>query len=598
MRRILPERIVHHLRWVVVCLLFSIFYIYFFLFNQFHLAYLEQTQLFRFSRDYFQSYLEKPGELIFYCGEFLTQFFVNPYFGAGIVTLLAAIVSYLSCLIFKKLRANGMVWSIFPVLLMAALQSDHQFKIGLSVGLILSLLFAYSYLQLSGNVQRFIIGGIGWPLLYCLSGGFALFASVLLVLFELFYFKSKTKWIPLLGIFLVSIGFPYLGWKFFYLIIFRDAWFFPFPFWGASRIPLFAALLGYFPLMVLFVSAVKKVGRKDELAIPWNYATVSAGSIVIIGGFVLVKTNVYDSKAELLLGMDHYVQEQDWNKVIGLSKTYPGANQMILYYTNLALYKTGQMSDRMFDFKQHGISGLRLEWKRNEVTPFFGGEIFYHLNYMNEAYRWAFELMEAKGLNPRSLKRLVLTSLVNRQYELAAKYLNKLDESIFYKEWANRYRPYFSDTAQISQNRELAEKRRFLVKHDFISDAHDYNLGLTQLLREHPQNRMAFEYLMAAFLLNKDIAGFAANIYRLKEMGYREIPVSYEEALLFCMVYFKKDLVPEGFSIRPSTIQRKNDYVAQLSGFGRDRKLAARELYKQFGKTYWYYLHFAEQSEK
>jgi hypothetical protein len=358
--------------------------------------------------------------------------------------------------------------------------------------------------------------------------------------------------------------------------------------------PLFAALLLYFPVVTLLCSIYKLIRKKEILVVPWNYATILAGSIIIIVGFVFIKTRYYDPKIEIFLGMDHYVQAEDWNKVIDLSKKYQGTNRLVLYYTNMALYKTGQFSNRMFDFPQHGIDGLRLEWTRDEVTPFFGGEIFYHLNYINEAYRWAFESMVAKGLNPRSLKRLVQTSLINGQYKLAAKYLNILDQTMFYKDWAAKYKTYVSDTAQISQNKELAEKRQFLAKNDFIS----YDLGLTELLKEHPKNRMAFEYLMAVFLLNKDITNFAANIYRLKELGYREIPVNFEEALLFCMTYFKKDLVPEGYSIRPATIQRKNEYIAQISRCGGDRDKAARVLYKQFGNTCWYYLHFAEQNQK
>jgi len=594
MQLFLSEKTVSRLRWIILCILFLASYIYFFSFNKFHLFYLEQTQLFRFSSDYFKSYLEKPGEFIFYLGEFVVQFFVNPYLGAGIVTLLAFTIYFLFHLILKKLGTSALVLSLIPVLFIAAFQSNHLYKIGFTVGIIFALSFAYVYLILASNLKRYIIGGVAWLLLYHLSGGFALFASLLAVLFELFYFNTKTKWIRSLAIMLVSIGFPYLTWKFFYLITFQDTWFYPFPFWGVSRIPLFAALLAYFPVIILILSAYKQIRKKEVLVVSWNYLSILAGSIIVIIGFMLVKTKAYDPKIETFLGMDHYVQTEDWNKVVGLSKTYSGANQLVVYYTNLALYKTGQFSDRMFDFPQHGISGLRLKWTRDEVTPFFGGEVFYHLNYINEANRWAFESMIAKGLNPRSLKRLVLTSLINRHYEVATKYLNILDQTMFYKDWATKYKAYVTDTTQISQDKELAEKRHFLVKHDFIA----YDLGLTELLQEHPDNKMAYEYQMAAFLLKKDIKNFADNIYRLREFGYREIPVNYEEALLFCMAYFKKDLVPEGYSIRSATIQRKNDYIAQISRCRGDQNLAARVLYKQFGKTSWYYLHFVEQTDK
>ncbi len=592
MQSFLSEKFVNRIRWIILFVLFLAFYIYFFSFNKFHLFYLEQTQLFRFSSDYFRPFIEKPGEFIFYLGQFFTQFFVYPFSGAAILTLFAATVFFLFHSILKKLGINALIWNVIPIFFIAALQSDHQFNVGLIIGLIIALSFAYFYLLINSNIQRYVFGGVSWLLLYHISGGFVLFASAMAILFELFYFNSKAKWAIISGIVLISAGFPYLARKFFYLITIRDSWFYPFPFWGVSRMPLFAALLAYFLVIILIILVYRQIRKQEALVVPWNYKTIFAGSLVVVVGFLFVKTKAYDPKIEIFLGMDHYVQTEDWNKVISLSKTYPGSNQLVIYYTNLALYKTGQLSERMFDFPQFGINGLRLEWKRDEVTPFFGGEIFYHLNYINEAYRWAFESMIAKGLNPRSLKRLVLTSLINGHYEITTKYLNILDETVLYKDWADKYRSYVSDTTKISQNKEFTEKRQFLVTDDFIS----VNLGLTELLKEHPENRMAFEYQMAGFLLNKDIAGFASNIYRLKELGYRKIPVNYEEALLFSMTFFKKNLVPEGYSIRPETIQRKNDYIAQISRCGGDRDMAARELRKQFGHTCWYYLHFSEQT--
>lgn len=76
MQRFLPEKIAYRLRWTILFALFLGFYVYFFVFNKYHLFYLEQTQLFQFSADYFYSFLGKPGEFIFYPGEFLGQFFI------------------------------------------------------------------------------------------------------------------------------------------------------------------------------------------------------------------------------------------------------------------------------------------------------------------------------------------------------------------------------------------------------------------------------------------------------------------------------------------------------------------------------------------
>lgn len=83
----------------------------------------------------------------------------------------------------------------------------------------------------------------------------------------------------------------------------------------------------------------------------------------------------------------------------------------------LALYKSRQLGDHMFHYNQVGVPGLWLEWKRNWVVTFYGGEIFYHLGYINEAYRWAFEAMVTKA-SPHLLKRLVMHGVLMFQVAL------------------------------------------------------------------------------------------------------------------------------------------------------------------------------------
>jgi len=94
MQLLLTDKIASHLRWIFLCILFLGFYLYFFSLNKYHLFYLEQTQLLRFSGDYFQTFLDKPGDFIFYQGEFLSQFFVHPILGAGIVSFWTATISF------------------------------------------------------------------------------------------------------------------------------------------------------------------------------------------------------------------------------------------------------------------------------------------------------------------------------------------------------------------------------------------------------------------------------------------------------------------------------------------------------------------------
>ncbi|NLM67990.1 MAG: hypothetical protein GX180_12595 [Enterococcus sp.] len=290
-----------------------------------------------------------------------------------------------------------------------------------------------------------------------------------------------------------------------------------------------------------------------------------------------------------MLGIDHHVQQAEWEKVLKLSDRYPGYNRLVIYYTNLALYKTGRMSDTMFNYPQIGANGLRLKFERNN-SSFFGGELFYYLSYTNEAYRWAFEALVARGLNPRSLKRLVITSIINGDNAIAKKYINLLNQTLFYRKWAQHYHNYLSYPAMAEKDLEISQNRDLLIHSDFFSNRDQINLG--DLLFNHPQNKMAFEYLMVSLLLEKNLGEFVRIIPRIKDYGYKQLPVHFEEALLFYNSHENKNIMPEGFSIRPETFRRFQDYTTTFYTYRNNRTAAAKELNKRYGKTYWYYLQF------
>jgi hypothetical protein len=304
--------------------------------------------------------------------------------------------------------------------------------------------------------------------------------------------------------------------------------------------------------------------------------------------FVVYKS-AYNKMAEMMLGIDHHVQHDEWNQVLKLSDRYPGYNTLVIYYTNLALFKTGKLMDKMFNYPQIGSQGLRLKWQRN-LNLFFGGEIFSQLGYNNESIHWAFEALVAKGFNPRSLKKLAVGCIVNGNYDIARKYLSLLNRTIFYRKWAQRHIRYLFDPDLAEENPEISQYRNLQVMSNFFSEVN--GLNLLDLLKNHPENIMAYEYLLASLLLDRNLDDFARVSLNMKYYGYIRIPLHIEEALIFYNFYEDKNVIPEGYSFRPETINRFNDYAKTYTKFRSNQKVAAFELKEKYGKTYWYYLQF------
>ena len=71
-------------------------------------------------------------------------------------------------------------------------------------------------------------------------------------------------------------------------------------------------------------------------------------------------------------------------------------------------------------------------------------DIALQLDMPNVSQRVAFEAMEYipnYNKSVRSIKRLTETAMITGQYQLAKKYLSILEETLFYRRWAQSIRP-------------------------------------------------------------------------------------------------------------------------------------------------------------
>jgi hypothetical protein len=537
-----------------------------------------------------------PGGLSSFIGAFFTQFFINFYPGTLILVAACIFIYFLSDYIFRKHGIKGILFPMIPVLLFLSLQSDYRYSFGNTTGFILALSFSAFYFSNNKPWARYLVGFAGWILLYFATGGFSLIAAVLCAIHELFHIRSRYRFALASGYVLMAILIPYLAWDFIYYLPLSKAWFmqilFPFP--GISKYLLFL-LVVFCPLTLLALDIWKQLAHKEIVNFHWDAKTIILGSVMFLfGSWIVIRS--YDAKSEALFRIDYYVQHAKWEKALNQSARYPGINRLIIYFTNLSLYESGQMGDLLFHYKHTGKDDLWLEWPGGKLSLFFGADIFYYLGYFNETYRRAFDGMILNGQNPRALKFLAKISLINGRNELALKHLNVLSQTLFYRKWAQPYKAMLKDPDLRQKDPEIIQKRKLLLNSDFLIDANNTDQLLFQLMKFQPDNRMAYEYFMSALLLDKNITSFTGYTYLLRHYGFKEIPVCYEEAMLVIMNQTQKNIVPEGYSIRNTTIQRFNNYFSDysnaLSAFSGNPELMSKKLNEKYGATYWYYLHF------
>ena len=495
----------------------------------FHLNYQEQYQLFLFTPDYFFQFLAKPGGFSDYIGNFFTQFYFYSWLGAIIIAVLLTLLQRVVWAIAHKLGAKPLFVPVtfIPSLLYWGLLCDENYLLGGVIVMLLVALFISIYTLLKSSSVRIFFVFLSIPILYWLAGG----AFVLLPLFAVIReftrrdIKGFYLVLFLIGCLALSYAFPVLSKTYLLQYPMRQAFiganFFRFPVTIPYSIGVIGLLIVLIPIILGSLPVYKKKKRKILLYV--------VQLLVLIGGGYAFIHEVTDLSKEEIMAYDFNVRMRRWDRVIALADKKAPANPLTVTCLNLALAKEGLLADRMFNYFQNGVEGLMPDFTRDFTIPMVAGEVYYHLGFINTAQRYAFEAMEALPdyqKSVRGVKRLAETNLINGDYIVAAKYLHLLQNTFYYKAWATKALEIMKDEKQIDLHSEWGLLRQYRTKEDFLFSEGEKDMMLGVLFRQNNQNRMAFEYLMAYTLLNKDLKHFMQYIPLGRVLNYRTIPNS------------------------------------------------------------------------
>jgi hypothetical protein len=292
----------------------------------------------------------------------------------------------------------------------------------------------------------------------------------------------------------------------------------------------------------------------------------------------------YDSKKYELLEYDYLVRIKDWQGIIAKAEKKTPDLPMSVSATNLALAMTNQLGERAFDFYQRTSEGLLPKFERNYATSQLSGEIYFHLGLVNTAQRFAFEAMEAipnYNKSARVVKRLAETNLINGEYEVARKYLQMLEKTIFYRPWAKRTMAMLGDEKQIDSHPLYGTLRQYRLQEDFLYSEDELDKICGHLFMHNKKNQMAAQYLVMVPLLDRDIPRFISYVQVVQNaIAYN--PRAVQEGIAFAFMQ-KRQQPPQGLVSQP-TLQRLNDFARTYSANNSSPEL------ERFRNTAWYYL--------
>ena len=426
-----------------------------------HLHYQEQYQLFLFDNTYVWEIVRQPGGIADLLGRFCTQFFLYAWVGAAIIAILLSTVQLLVLRLLNCQLAYGL--SFVPSFLLWLYLLDENALMSGVWAILLTLLVAWAIVTLSRGWTRRVLLIVAIPLLYFLVGPVCFPIPIDSLWAGIHYHRYPTV--------------------------------FPWFLWGAA--------LSVF-VLVLAVHIFRHF-KSDSRFFTLHSSLFTFVLVAVIMGSLVWKNANF--KAEKVMQYDFMARHQQWNRILQTISAEKPNNQIGVTVQNLALAMNGMLLEHMADFNQNGIAGLLPDVKTDATSPLPTAEAFYQLGMINVAQRTVFEAQEAIldfQKSGRCYQRLAQTNLINGQYEVARKYLMALQKTIFYRDWANETLPLLGNEEAIAKHPEYGRLRQWAYKDDIYFSDHTPPEMLESLYSHDPDNRMAYQYLLAYYMLTGD----------------------------------------------------------------------------------------------
>ena len=525
------------------------------------LSYQEQYQLFLFTPSYFTERISVPGGLADYVAEFITQF----YYVYALGTILLALVFFcLQRLTWVLMRRSGVspswyLLSFIPTMALWALMGNENVLLSFAIALLgmEELMLHYIivrdhsrgwtapavYLLIAIPVGYWLVGPVVIGLSLILMSDSQIQSNVSVTNIKSAQAQSpaeeKVHRKPLvtpLGWMLLSVlYFVAIVWlcgrilQYPYYKLFGGINYFRYP----GVIPVMQwVVVALFALLPLVASYLPRLEGKKAMR-----AKIAQLVVIVLAAVPLLRFS-FDRATYELIDYDYLVRTHQWQRIIEKAGKHQASSPMSVSCVNLALAMQGQLCDRLFEFYQNGAEGLFPTFTRDMTSPLPTAEVFYQLGMVNDAERYTFEAQEAipnYRKSGRLTRRIAQCEIVNGNYAVAAKYLRMLEHSLFYRQWAKSQERFLYNDVAVKADPEYGRLRDIRIKrHDYLfSDQEmDQMLGLLLVDNKKYDNRMAYEYLIAYELLQRDLDRFMQYYPLGRFVQFDHIPYAIQQVLI------------------------------------------------------------------
>jgi len=564
---------------------------------------------FMFGREFLWGFLDHPGGMLRYAGRFLGQFYHHVWLGALIVSIAVVGLCVAFHGVLSRLRSTpNDLHALLPGVLLAALHTSNVYLIHDTLGLAASCGALLGYLSFRGRTWRRAYALLVTPVLYVLLGGYVWFFVAWVAAAEWLDGPVRSKLPFGIGYLVFSAALPFAACRWVFPISLRSALTYPITFIQPSGTSLTQDALAHFEdwsLIAVFFASMLLLPFWDGLRSitpdrpnRGRYRVALRIGLVVLA--VLLLAVRYEAILDKSVACRRLYTQGNWDALLAETKNDASRNVLLQFMTNFALCRKGELLDEMFAYPQSGgPRGLLFNFAdkatRSPIeddTPraMYNSDLYYEMGHINAAFRHAYSYLSFRGRTYEALKRMAQCNLVNGNLDLTTKYLNILEKTLFHADFARRNKALMADPS--AMERTLGERRKRLPRVERSMFATPVVAIISQL-ETQPENRMAFDYLMAWFLLAKRLEDICTKPERYQAAGYESMPTHCQEALLLLAKQTGQPIELSPWAYDQAVSARVERFLLDLSRY-RGRPGLHEQLTVLYGDTYLFYYFFVE----
>ncbi len=447
-----------------------VFFVAVFTCQQYILFDIEQARVLVYEWERIAEQIMRVGGIADFIALFLQQFFLFKVAAAAIMALLLTSVSM--CLHKVYINAAGRSTSLaekmlccLPAALLFVYTEGKIFFITGHVAILLSAIgLLLATLLIKGNSASLILKVLKY-------------IGIILIILFVGFAAQTAVWPMIAGIFLYSLLYK------------KD--------YAAACVTILSAFLmvglaRYLCLAVtedeLFSPDIYSYRTKTTTIMPWIWATFVAltvipfllnkffsekfiksialacvSTIVVVGATIGAYRSQHDEETNQRLTLLHQIATKDYEPAMEfcmeyLTNTYT-ANLYFQMYSETNELET-EVGGILKTGKQLIMDSSKIRLVRRHLMS-----LYYYLGYVNGAQREAFEYNEpSEGMMvPEAVKILALTNIAQGNYAVAEKYINYLDHTLFYSDWAQEHRKFLYNDKAVESDPELGPRRKVVA---------------------------------------------------------------------------------------------------------------------------------------